>query len=87
VLLATGVRNRLLVGWAVGTITSIAGIIGSYAWDLPTGATVVCAFGAAALLCALLRLASRRERGVPLPWGSDPLAGGAISLFSASLLQ
>ena len=32
----------------------------SYVWDLPTGATVVCAFGASLMLCALLRLFVRR---------------------------
>lgn len=61
VLLAQTVRGRLLIGWATGTLTSIAGIIASYWWDLPTGATVVCAFGVALVVCALLRpwLASR----------------------------
>lgn len=59
VLLAKGIGQRLLVGWLVGTLTSIAGIAASYWWDLPTGATVICAFGVALLLTALtLRLVS-----------------------------
>jgi len=55
VLLAERVSHRLIVGWLVGIVTSVAGITASYVWDLPTGATVVCAFGASLLLCALLR--------------------------------
>lgn len=55
VLLARSVGGRLAVGWAAGTLTSTAGISASYWWDLPTGATVVCAFGAALLLCAVGR--------------------------------
>ncbi len=56
VLLARTIPTRLLIGWIVGTLTSVAGITASYFWDLPTGATVVCAFGVALLLCAGLRL-------------------------------
>ena len=52
VLLAVTVNRRLLVGWAVGTLTSVVGVGASYLWDLPTGATVVCAFGASLVLCA-----------------------------------
>ena len=55
VLLARSIGRRLLVGWTVGLITSMGGIIASYIWDLPTGATVVCAFGACLIVCALLR--------------------------------
>ena len=55
VLLARTIGQRLVVGWAVGTLTSAAGVTGSYWWDLPTGAAVVCAFGLCLALCALLR--------------------------------
>jgi len=50
-LLAKTVGRRLLIGWVTGTVTSVAGVIASYFWDLPTGATVVCVFGVALLLC------------------------------------
>jgi zinc/manganese transport system permease protein len=45
--LAVGQRiaTRLIIGWAFGTIVSVVGMLGSAAFDLPTGATVVCAFG------------------------------------------
>jgi len=57
VLLGRTIGQRLLVGWIAGTLTSMAGVIASYAWDLPTGATIVCAFGACLVVCALLRAA------------------------------
>ena len=60
VLLARSISARLLVGWVVGTLTSVAGVAASYAWDLPTGATVVCAFGVCLILCALLRCFTQR---------------------------
>jgi len=55
VLLARTIGQRLLVGWVVGVLTSVAGVVGSYAWDLPTGAAVVCAFGVSLAVCASLR--------------------------------
>ncbi len=55
VLLAKTVGRRLFVGWLMGTLTSVAGVVASYVWDLPTGATVVCAFGVCLILCAAAR--------------------------------
>lgn len=61
VFLARTIGQRLVVGWIAGMLTSTAGISASYFWDLPTGATVVCAFGVCLLVCALLRFARRLE--------------------------
>jgi zinc/manganese transport system permease protein len=41
------IGTRLVIGWLFGAIVSVLGIAGSAAFDLPTGATVVCAFGLA----------------------------------------
>ncbi len=54
-LLEKTIGRRLVVGWVAGTLTSVVGVLASYYWDLPTGATVVCAFGACLALCGLLR--------------------------------
>ena len=54
-LLGKSIGSRLMVGWIVGALTSIAGVVASYYLDLPTGAAVVVAFGACLLLCAGLR--------------------------------
>ena len=45
VALATGVSRRLVIGWAFAALVSVIGITTSATFDLPTGATVVCAFG------------------------------------------
>lgn len=68
-LLTTSVPARLLIGWAVGALVSALGLWASFAWDLPTGATVVTSFGALMALVALalgVHVLSRRvrERGV-----------------------
>jgi len=40
-------RGRVLLGWLIGMVTSLAGIAASYFWDLPTGPTIVAGFGIA----------------------------------------
>ena len=55
VFLADTVKTRLMVGWLTGVLTSTAGIAASFYWDLPTGATIVCAFGFTLVICAGLR--------------------------------
>lgn len=42
---------RLFIGWSMGTIVSLLGMVASYYLDAPTGATVVVSFGAALALC------------------------------------
>lgn len=44
IMLGTSVGAKLLIGWAFGILVSVIGMAGSAALDLPTGATVVCAF-------------------------------------------
>jgi zinc/manganese transport system permease protein len=44
-LLARSVTARLAVGWGLGFVVSVLGLVASAAWDLPTGATVVTTFG------------------------------------------
>ncbi|MBI3323803.1 MAG: metal ABC transporter permease [Candidatus Omnitrophica bacterium] len=61
-LLVATIGRRLVIGWSVGVLTSMAGIIASYCWDLPTGATVVCAFGVCLAICAALRAAGLGRR-------------------------
>ena len=45
-LLTSSVAGRLLIGWGLGFLVSVAGLTASYLWDLPTGAAVVTTFGA-----------------------------------------
>ena len=44
--LAQRIGPRLLIGWFVAWIGGIAGLFLSFWWDLPSGAAIVCTFGA-----------------------------------------
>jgi len=55
-LLAQTFQKRLVAGWIVGMVTSFLGIAASYFFDLPTGATVVCTFGAVLAVIALAKI-------------------------------
>jgi zinc/manganese transport system permease protein len=59
VTLGGSVASRLLIGWSFGTLVSVVGMVASAALDLPTGATVVCAFGLILLVFALVSRARR----------------------------
>jgi zinc/manganese transport system permease protein len=54
VLFAGSIRGRLFLGWGVGVIGSIVGMILSYFGDFPTGASVVCALAGVLIICSAL---------------------------------
>jgi zinc/manganese transport system permease protein len=45
-LFADRIGRRLAIGWTMGTLVSALGVYFSVLMDLPTGATIVCTFGA-----------------------------------------
>jgi zinc/manganese transport system permease protein len=51
---------QLLIGWAVAVVTTIAGLIVSAVWDMPTGSSLVSCFGAALVVCSIMRSFSGR---------------------------
>jgi zinc/manganese transport system permease protein len=56
--LAGSLSRRLLVGWLIALIGGVGGLFFSFWWDLPSGAAIVCTFGALLVLvsgAALLR--------------------------------
>ncbi|MGZ5049259.1 MAG: metal ABC transporter permease [Usitatibacter sp.] len=59
VLFREGFRSQLLIAWIVGTSIAIAGLAISYAFDLSTGATLVCSYGIALGLAGLSRIIPR----------------------------
>lgn len=65
--LGGSIGTRLAIGWAFGTLVSVLGMVASAAFDLPTGATVVCAFGLTLLALALIAWA----------FGWRPMTGAA----------
>lgn len=47
------IGRRLLLGWAFGVLASAGGLLASATWDLPTGASVVAAFGLLFIGCSV----------------------------------
>ena len=62
VMFASSLARQLAIGWIAGTLTSAAGLAASFAFDLPTGAAMVCAFGAALAVAGLLYPFLRGDR-------------------------
>src|SRR5213593_1632056 len=55
-LFADRVGRRLAIGWTMGTLVSALGVYFSVLLDLPTGATIVCTFGAVLVSMFLIHL-------------------------------
>jgi zinc/manganese transport system permease protein len=79
---ARSITGRLAVGWAAGTLVSATGLAAAYRWDLPTGASVVTAFGALAAATALALGAAAIRRGVRAR-GWRALRGMALAASAA----
>src|SRR5438309_549969 len=54
-LFADRIGTRLAIGWTMGTLVSALGCWFSVQFDLPTGATIVCTFGAILVLMAIVK--------------------------------
>jgi zinc/manganese transport system permease protein len=54
-LFAERIGPRLAIGWIMGVVVSMLGMYFSVQFDLPTGATIVCTFGAVLILMAMVR--------------------------------
>jgi len=54
-LVSSKLGVSLVVGWLVGAGVSLLGGAFSYSWDLPTGATIICTFGATLIVVAFIR--------------------------------
>ena len=91
VMFASSLPRQLAIGWIFGTLTSAVGFAASFAFDLPTGAAMVCAFGAALALAGLVYPLFRGDRSIALHiavvaarWGlAAVIAGSAIQLAVA----
>ncbi len=91
VMFATSQPGQLAIGWIVGTFVSAAGLVASFFLDLPTGATMVCAFGTSLAFAGMLYpfLRGNRRQAVytaiiTARWiGAVILAGSALQLAAA----
>jgi len=59
--LATRISHRLLIGWMIAWLGGIAGLFLSFWWDLPSGAAIVCTFGAILILISFFALWQHRR--------------------------
>ncbi len=64
VMLTDRMGLQLAIGWGVGTVVSVLGLAASYYGDLPSGPTVVAAYGLALLGVALAVYVIRAKRRI-----------------------
>jgi zinc/manganese transport system permease protein len=91
VLFADTLPRQLAIGWTVGTAASAVGLAASYVGDLPTGAALVCTFGATLALAGVLYPFRHGALAQPLRAAAHAgrwcivvlLAGSAILLMAA----
>ena len=79
IILGGRLRARLLIGWAFGTAVSVLAMVASAWLDLPTGATVVCAFGLCLLVLAAVAAATGQRASIVGPTALGP---GATAMAS-----
>ncbi len=58
--LASRMGNRLLIGWIIALAGGVGGLFASFWWDLPSGAAIVCTFGALLVLTSFATVLRRR---------------------------
>src|SRR3981189_1097824 len=61
-LFADRIGPRLAIGWVMGTLVSALGVYFSVLFDLPTGAAIVCTFGAVLIIMFFVYLILSRWR-------------------------
>ena len=91
VMFADAPSRQLAIGWISGTLVSAAGLAASFVFDLPTGAAMVCAFGASLALAGVLypflrgdHRRSMRAAVTTARWaGAIVLVGSALQLAIA----
>lgn len=62
----TRFSTALWLAWAVGTVAVVAGIGASFYWDITTGPLLVCSFGVALVLAALVKVIFRVHTGTEI---------------------
>ena len=86
VMFASTLSGQLAIGWIAGVLTSAAGFAVSFAFDLPTGAAIVCAFGAALALAGLVYPFVRGDRLVALATAARAVRWIAAVIIAASAI-
>jgi zinc/manganese transport system permease protein len=76
-LFADKVGRRLAIGWTMGTLVSALGVYFSVLLDLPTGATIVCTFGAVLVAMFFVHLLFFHGKQVHALAGADSVENPA----------
>jgi zinc/manganese transport system permease protein len=87
VMFASSLPRQLAIGWISGTLTSAVGFTASFAFDLPTGAAMVCAFGAALALAGLVYPFFRGDRFIALDTAVIAARWVLAGLIAGSAMQ
>jgi zinc/manganese transport system permease protein len=87
IMFAASPTRQLAIGWIMGTFTSAAGLAASFAFDLPTGAAMVCAFGGALVVAGVLYPFLSGNRRNALRVATATARWGAAALLAASAVQ
>src|SRR6267378_8006033 len=87
VMFASSLPRQLAIGWIAGTLISAVGLAASFAFDLPTGAAMVCAFGAALALAGLVYPFFRNDRLIALNIAVVAARWGLAALIIGSAMQ
>jgi len=72
-LFADGIGRRLAIGWTMGTLVSGLGVYLSVFFDTPTGATIVCTFGAVLIVMFCVHLLYFRNNKAHSLRGASPI--------------
>jgi len=84
VMFASSLGRQLAIGWIAGTATSAAGLAASFAFDLPTGAAMVCTFGASLALAGMIYPLRRGNRRNALRVATGTARWGAVAMLAGS---
>jgi zinc/manganese transport system permease protein len=87
VIFASSPARQLAIGWIVGILASAAGLAASFAFDLPTGATMVCVFGGALAAAGLLYPFLRGNRRSAMRIAIAAARWTAVAILAVSALQ
>ncbi|HTE89087.1 MAG TPA: metal ABC transporter permease [Terriglobales bacterium] len=79
-LFADRVGRRLAIGWTMGTLVSALGVYFSVLMDLPTGAAIVCTFGAVLVVMFFIHLFFFHGHKSPIPEGRSSVPDSKASL-------
>ena len=88
VMFADTLGRQLAIGWIAGIVTSAAALAASFAFDLPTGAAMVCAFGVVTRGCRdALPVPARRSPQGACASRSQARAGVVAAILAGSAIQ